>query len=118
MSSLEEPQTDESDAESPTVEPADIAVSIPDDATEAEAAAISAAISAHITDRKRAATAAAAASSRHSSPACVSSDWSQASRWPNFVIDAPITATPMSACSRGCRVFVTVREIWKRTDRG
>ena len=38
----------------------DILVSIPDDATTAEAAAISAAISAHVTDRQRAAAAAAA----------------------------------------------------------
>jgi hypothetical protein len=80
MSSLEEPQTDESDAESPTVEPADIAVSIPDDATEAEAAAISAAISAHITDRKRAATAAAAASSSVE----YVDDWKMAGRLERF----------------------------------
>ena len=64
MSSLEEP--DETDADEPAgstdeASPA-ITVSIPDDATEAEAAAISAAISAHITDRQRAAAAAAAAS--------------------------------------------------------
>jgi hypothetical protein len=64
MSSLE--QTDEGDtedtsSESPTVEHPAVSVSIPDDATEAEAAAISAAISAHITDRQRAAAAAAAA---------------------------------------------------------
>jgi hypothetical protein len=45
------------------VETPDIEVSIPDDATEAEAAAISAAVSAHITDRQRAAAAAAAAAS-------------------------------------------------------
>jgi hypothetical protein len=40
----------------------DITVSIPDDATDEEAAAISAAISAHITDHQRKAAAAAAAS--------------------------------------------------------
>jgi|APHM01.1.fsa_nt_gi hypothetical protein len=39
-----------------------VELSIPDDATEAEAAAISAVISAHITDRQRAAAVAAAAS--------------------------------------------------------
>ena len=66
MSSLE--QTDESDAEetapeATTLPTPDIELSIPDDATEAEAAAISAAISAHITDRQRAAAAAAAAES-------------------------------------------------------
>jgi len=62
MSSLEEPDAESNTDESSTVEqPADITVSIPDDATEAEAAAISAAISAHITDRQRAAAAAAAA---------------------------------------------------------
>ncbi|WP_277541218.1 hypothetical protein [Haloarcula laminariae] len=57
--------SDESDEEANTA-PADdtgIRVSIPDDATEAEAAAISAAISAHITDRQRAAAAAAASES-------------------------------------------------------
>ena len=62
MSSLEEPTDDEDVSAPPTVETPDIEVSIPDDATEAEAAAISAAISAHITDRQRAAAAAAAAS--------------------------------------------------------
>jgi hypothetical protein len=62
MSSLEEPDADGSTEEPATGEPAvDVSVSIPDDATEAEAAAISAAISAHITDRQRAAAAAAAA---------------------------------------------------------
>mgnify|MGYP006297925139 FL=1 len=66
MSSLE--QTDGSEAsESATVASdadatPEIRVSIPDDATDAEAAAISAAISAHVTDRQRAAAAAAAAS--------------------------------------------------------
>jgi hypothetical protein len=63
MSSLEEP--DETEATEQTAsnddQAADITVSIPDDATSAEAAAISAAISAHITDRQRAAAAAAAA---------------------------------------------------------
>lgn len=64
MSSLE--QTDETDAEaaspeSTRVDTPAVSVSIPDDATDAEAAAISAAISAHITDRQRAAAAAAAA---------------------------------------------------------
>ncbi|MBV0922978.1 hypothetical protein KTS45_02095 [Halomicroarcula limicola] len=39
----------------------DLAVSLPDDATTAEAAAISAAIGAHLSDRQRAAAAAAAA---------------------------------------------------------
>ena len=39
----------------------DITVSVPDDATDEEAAAISAAVSAHITDRQRRAAAAAAA---------------------------------------------------------
>ena len=63
MSSLEEPDADETASEQPEVETADIEVSIPDDATEAEAAAISAAVSAHITDRQRAAAAASAAAS-------------------------------------------------------
>jgi len=62
MSSLEDPP----DGDTGTTAPADgdeltVTVSIPDDATEAEAAAISAAVSTHITDRQRAATAAAAA---------------------------------------------------------
>ena len=63
MSSLDEPDADETVPEQSGAETADVEVSIPDDATEAEAAAISAAISAHITDRQRAAAAAAAASS-------------------------------------------------------
>ena len=64
MSSLEEPDTTETEESAGSHEDSqpDITVSIPDDATEAEAAAISAAISAHITDRQRAAAAAAAAS--------------------------------------------------------
>jgi len=62
MSSLETQDTDASTDETPPGGAAvDVRVSIPDDATEAEAAAISAAISAHITDRQRAAAAAAAA---------------------------------------------------------
>lgn len=61
MSSLQQP--DETDATGTVTSTdrstPDITVSIPDDATEAEAAAISAAISAHVTDRQRAAAAAA-----------------------------------------------------------
>ena len=57
-----------------------IELSIPDDATEAEAAAISAAISAHITDRQRAAAAAAAASE---SPNYVD-EWAFAGRLARF----------------------------------
>ena len=66
MSSLEEPDDGGERAETaPTDEAAaepTVTVSVPGDATEAEAAAISAAVSAHITDRQRAAAAAAAAS--------------------------------------------------------
>jgi len=61
MSSLEEPDTTGATETATTAEHG-IEVSIPDDASDAEAAAISAAISAHVTDRQRAAAAAAAAS--------------------------------------------------------
>ena len=64
MASTEQPN-DGTVGSQPAVERAEpaVAVSIPDDATEAEAAAISAAVSAHITDCQRAAAAAAAAES-------------------------------------------------------
>ncbi|MDS0276629.1 hypothetical protein NDI85_02395 [Halomicroarcula sp. S1AR25-4] len=66
MSSLEQPETAEQSVdEAPqgvtvTVEDGELAVSIPDDATASEAAAITAAVGAHVTDRQRAAAAAAA----------------------------------------------------------
>jgi len=82
MSSLEEPDTDETAPEEPAAETPDIEVSIPDDATEAEAAAISAAISAHITDRQRAAAAAAAAAA--SSSVEHVDDWKLAGRLERF----------------------------------
>jgi len=81
MSSLEEPEDETGTAAMET--PPEVAaetVSIPDDATEAEAAAISAAVSAHITDRQRAAAAAAAASD---SPDYVD-EWTMAGRLARF----------------------------------
>ncbi|MDS0284218.1 hypothetical protein [Haloarcula onubensis] len=84
MSSLEEPadETDTGAADTPVAAAAEprVEVSIPDDATEAEAAAISAAVSAHITDRQRAAAAAAAASD---SPDYVD-EWTMAGRLARF----------------------------------
>jgi hypothetical protein len=81
MPSREEPadDTDTGTAGGATDEPP-LTVSIPDDATEAEAAAIAAAVSAHITDRQRAAAAAAAASS---SPDYVD-EWTMAGRLERF----------------------------------
>jgi len=62
MSSLDEPDDDTdtpgTETQTETGGETTVTVSIPDDATEAETAAISAAISAHITDRQRAAAAA------------------------------------------------------------
>ncbi|MBX0285384.1 hypothetical protein EGH22_03540 [Halomicroarcula sp. F28] len=84
MSSLETPEdgTHSEEAETPAQAAAEttLTVSIPDDATEAEAAAISAAVSAHITDRQRAAAAAAAASD---SPDYVD-EWTMAGRLARF----------------------------------
>ncbi|MBX0323280.1 hypothetical protein EGH21_09580 [Halomicroarcula sp. F13] len=66
MSSLEsseatEPSADEDpETVAVTVEEGELTVSIPDDATASEAAAVTAAVGAHITDRQRAAAAAAA----------------------------------------------------------
>jgi hypothetical protein len=83
MSSLEEPESSGTTEEQTATEAAaetDVTVSIPDDATEAEAAAISAAVSAHITDRQRAAAAAAAASH---SPEYVD-EWTMAGRLARF----------------------------------
>lgn len=83
MSSLEEPEssgTTEKQTATVAAAETDVTVSIPDDATEAEAAAISAAVSAHITDRQRAAAAAAAASE---SPEYVD-EWTMAGRLARF----------------------------------
>ena len=84
MSSLETPEdgagTDEAETAADAAAEGDIKVSIPDDATPAEAAAISTAVSAHITDRQRAAAAAAAASD---SPDYVD-EWTMAGRLARF----------------------------------
>jgi hypothetical protein len=53
----------EADGEVPDLLPEDVAIDIPDDASDPEAAAIVAAVGAHLTDRDRAAAAAAAADS-------------------------------------------------------
>ena len=53
---------EEADGEVPDLLPADVAIDIPDDASDPEAAAIVAAVGAHLTDRDRAAAAAAAES--------------------------------------------------------
>lgn len=83
MSSLTEPDetSTEANADPPATESVqrDITVSIPDDATPAEAAAISAAISAHITDQQRAAAATAAAESVE-----YVDEWTLASRLDRF----------------------------------
>ncbi|WP_424004508.1 hypothetical protein ACOZ4I_07360 [Haloarcula salina] len=63
MSTLESPETEVESAQA--TEPTraesveELALSLPDDASQSEAAAIAAAISAHVTDRRRAAAAAA-----------------------------------------------------------
>ncbi|MFC6755474.1 MULTISPECIES: hypothetical protein [Haloarcula] len=82
MSSLETPEdgTDTGETVEETAAETNLTVSIPDDATEAEAAAISVAVSAHITDRQRAAAAAAAASD---SPDYVD-EWTMAGRLGRF----------------------------------
>ena len=80
MSSLDEPGDGDPMEEATAGTPPDVTVSVPDDATEAEAAAISAAISAHITGRQRAAAAAAAASD---SPDYVD-EWAFAGRLARF----------------------------------
>ena len=84
MSSLEEPDDgDERVETAPTDDAAaepTVTVSVPSDATEAEAAAISAAVSAHITDRQRAAAATVAASE---SPDYVD-EWTLAGRLARF----------------------------------
>jgi len=63
MSALDDPEERPTEAASTTVtvEGRDLTVSIPADATQSEAAAIASAVGAHVSDRQRAAVAAAAA---------------------------------------------------------